>query len=286
MAKLPPTMREDRDPSRRLGAMRGRRRAAACLALAALAIAGGGYGSGGGEGQGPPRLQWYVNPDDGGQAEIASRCTENARGRYRIETLVLPLSASDQREQVLRRLAAKDTSIDLMSLDPASRRGATSSRTPGAGSTTVYVTHDQVEAMTLGDRLALPRQGALQQVGTPRERPVNLCAAGFIGSPPMNVLPADVRPDSLRTPFGDVPFDTRRLTGPPGEADVLIAGIRPEQFHDPGHLDEDQRRRRVIHRARVDVVEWLGDEQLVFLPYEAPERIQRQLAELGRELDA
>ena len=65
--------------------------------------------------------------------------------------------------------------------------------------------------MTLGDRLALLRKGALQQVGTPRElyeRPVNLFVAGFIGSPPMNFLPADVRRRLLGTPFGDVPFDT------------------------------------------------------------------------------
>jgi multiple sugar transport system substrate-binding protein len=96
----------------------GRRRATAWLALAALAGAGAGCGGGGGGGEGPPRLQWYVNPDDGGQAEIARRCTENAQGRYKIETPVLPRSASDQREQLLRRLAAKDDSIDLMSLDP------------------------------------------------------------------------------------------------------------------------------------------------------------------------
>jgi trehalose/maltose transport system substrate-binding protein len=98
--------------------MSGRRCAAACLALTALAVAGTGCGSGGEGGSGPPKLQWYVNPDDGGQAEIAHRCTEKARGRYRIETPVLPRSASDQREQLLRRLAAKDDSIDLMSLDP------------------------------------------------------------------------------------------------------------------------------------------------------------------------
>jgi multiple sugar transport system ATP-binding protein len=157
------------------------------------------------------------------------------------------------------------------------------------GSTTVYVTHDQVEAMTLGDRLALLRQGALQQVGTPRElyeQPVNLFVAGFIGAPPMNFLPADVGPDSLRTPFGEVPFDTGPLRGRLGDADVLIAGIRPEQFQDPTLLDDDQRRRSVVHRARVDVIEWLGDEQLLYLPYEASEHIQRQLTELGRELDA
>ena len=67
---------------------------------------------------GPPRLSWYINPDDGGQAEIARRCTEAAGGSYRIETSLLPADASDQREQLVRRLAAKDSSIDLMSLDP------------------------------------------------------------------------------------------------------------------------------------------------------------------------
>jgi multiple sugar transport system substrate-binding protein len=63
-------------------------------------------------------INWYINPDNGGQAEIARRCTEQARGRYRISVSLLPRSASDQREQLLRRLAAKDSSIDLMSLDP------------------------------------------------------------------------------------------------------------------------------------------------------------------------
>jgi multiple sugar transport system substrate-binding protein len=88
------------------------------VVVAALALAGAGCGDGDGGGEGPPRLQWYVNPDDGGQAEIGRRCTAKAQGRYRIETPVLPRSASDQREQLLRRLAAKDSSIDLMSLDP------------------------------------------------------------------------------------------------------------------------------------------------------------------------
>jgi multiple sugar transport system substrate-binding protein len=97
--------------------MRQQRHPTAWLVVAVLALAGAGCGGDSG-GEGPPRLQWYVNPDDGGQAEIARRCSQNARGRYRIETPVLPRNASDQREQLLRRLAAKDSSIDLMSLDP------------------------------------------------------------------------------------------------------------------------------------------------------------------------
>ncbi|WP_347060332.1 extracellular solute-binding protein [Blastococcus sp. HT6-30] len=72
----------------------------------------------GGDSAGPPTLTWYINPDNGGQAELASRCTEAAEGRYRIETALLPRDAASQREQLVRRLAAKDASIDLMSLDP------------------------------------------------------------------------------------------------------------------------------------------------------------------------
>jgi multiple sugar transport system substrate-binding protein len=76
-----------------------------------LAACGGGDG-------GAPTLTWYTNPDSGGQAEIAKRCTEAAQGRYRIETSVLPRDSPSQREQLVRRLAAEDSSIDLMSLDP------------------------------------------------------------------------------------------------------------------------------------------------------------------------
>ncbi len=71
-----------------------------------------------GSDSGPPTVTWYINPDSGGQAELASRCTDAADGRYRVETTLLPREASSQREQLARRLAANDDSIDLMSLDP------------------------------------------------------------------------------------------------------------------------------------------------------------------------
>lgn len=71
-----------------------------------------------GAGSGPPVLTWYINPDNGGQASIAASCTEAAGGAYSIETSLLPRDAAAQREQLARRLAAKDSSIDLMSLDP------------------------------------------------------------------------------------------------------------------------------------------------------------------------
>ena len=77
------------------------------------------------------------------------------------------------------------------------------------GVTTVYVTHDQTEAMTLGDRVAVLKKGVLQQVASPRElyeHPVNLFVAGFIGSPPMNFVPARIRGDQLELPFVSVPL--------------------------------------------------------------------------------
>ncbi|MCC2307071.1 extracellular solute-binding protein [Cellulomonas chengniuliangii] len=94
-----------------------RRRTRLVGTVLALAVAGG-LAACGGSGSGAPTLTWYINPDDGGQAQIASECTEAADGAYTIETSVLPRDASAQREQLARRLAAKDSSIDLMSLDP------------------------------------------------------------------------------------------------------------------------------------------------------------------------
>ncbi|MFC5066042.1 extracellular solute-binding protein [Actinomycetospora atypica] len=67
---------------------------------------------------GPPTLTWYINPDDGGQAEIAKRCTDAAGGRYSIAISTLPRESSDQRQELVRRLAANDSSIDIISLDP------------------------------------------------------------------------------------------------------------------------------------------------------------------------
>jgi multiple sugar transport system substrate-binding protein len=91
-----------------------RRTAAAALATAAVtAVAGCGAGE-----TGPPNLVWYINPDSGGQEEIAARCSEAAGGAYTISTSTLPRESSEQRQQLVRRLAANDASIDLMSLDP------------------------------------------------------------------------------------------------------------------------------------------------------------------------
>jgi multiple sugar transport system substrate-binding protein len=92
------------------------RRSAALLA-AALALVSGGLGACADD-SGTPTLNWYINPDNGGQSRLAAACSQASGGKYRIETSVLPNAATAQREQLVRRLAAKDSSIDLMSLDP------------------------------------------------------------------------------------------------------------------------------------------------------------------------
>ncbi|OLL72614.1 N-Acetyl-D-glucosamine ABC transport system, sugar-binding protein [Pseudonocardia sp. Ae150A_Ps1] len=93
---------------------RWRRVLAAGVAAAALV----GLAGCGGAPAGPPVLNWYINPDDGGQAEIAAACTAASNGAYRIEVSTLPRQSSEQRQQLIRRLAANDSSIDIMSIDP------------------------------------------------------------------------------------------------------------------------------------------------------------------------
>jgi multiple sugar transport system ATP-binding protein len=155
------------------------------------------------------------------------------------------------------------------------------------GVTTVYVTHDQTEAMTLGDRVAVLKKGVLQQLATPRElyeQPVNLFVAGFIGSPPMNFLPAQVKGDKVEMPFVtvDVPEHARERVAGKG---LLLAGIRPEYFEDANLVDASKRQRGQTFTATIDVVEWLGNEQYAYIPFEAPQEVQQQLSDLEREMD-
>jgi len=156
------------------------------------------------------------------------------------------------------------------------------------GITTVYVTHDQTEAMTLGDRVAVLRRGVLQQLAAPRdlyEQPVNLFVAGFIGSPPMNFMPATVKGDKVELPFATVDLPEHVRDGRIPEDTLLIAGIRPEYFEDASVLDASKSDGATF-RATIDVVEWLGNEAFGYIPYEAPPEVEAQLEELAKELDS
>jgi multiple sugar transport system ATP-binding protein len=156
------------------------------------------------------------------------------------------------------------------------------------GITTVYVTHDQTEAMTLGDRVAVLKRGVLQQLATPRElytNPVNLFVAGFIGSPPMNFLPATVEGNQVKLPFGTVTIPEAKAKNAQGKG-LMIAGIRPEHFEDAAVMESGKASASgSTFKTKVDVVEWLGNQAYAYSPFEAPEEVQRQLLELERDLD-
>jgi len=159
------------------------------------------------------------------------------------------------------------------------------------GTTTIYVTHDQTEAMTLGDRVAVMRAGVLQQVGSPMELynyPQNLFVAGFIGSPAMNFMPAKLDGDSVSLPVGTVrlPQELGERVGRREGGGSLIAGIRPESFEDAA-LVRDNRDRGTTFRAQIEVVESMGSELYAHFRVAAEERVDSQeLRELAEDAGA
>jgi multiple sugar transport system ATP-binding protein len=160
------------------------------------------------------------------------------------------------------------------------------------GTTTVYVTHDQTEAMTLGDRVAVMRSGILQQVGPPSElygNPKNLFVAGFIGSPAMNFMPGTVQGDTVKLPMGEVRIDDdarQRLGAGDGGGRSVIVGIRPESFEDASLLSGDTRDRGVTFEAKIDLVESLGAEDYVYFQVESGAMDSDQLQDLAKDAGA
>ncbi|MEU8157181.1 sn-glycerol-3-phosphate ABC transporter ATP-binding protein UgpC [Micromonospora sp. NPDC048986] len=159
------------------------------------------------------------------------------------------------------------------------------------GTTTVYVTHDQTEAMTLGDRVVIMRGGAVQQVGPPQElydHPKNLFVAGFIGSPSMNFLHAAVQDGELHTALGAVPLGdrVRRELEAADAPRELILGIRPEHFEDAELVDDDTRRRGMEFEAPVDIVESMGSDKYVYFTVEGEKASAAELEELAADAGA
>lgn len=155
------------------------------------------------------------------------------------------------------------------------------------GTTTLYVTHDQTEAMTLGDRVAVLRKGELQQVASPRalyEQPVNLFVAGFIGSPPMNFVPGEISGGQIELPFGTFEMPDR-IAKAVGDRSLVIVGLRPEHFEDERLVDESKKDRGQTFDAKIDVTEWLGSELYAYVPFKTHESVKDKLEELDRELD-
>jgi multiple sugar transport system ATP-binding protein len=149
--------------------------------------------------------------------------------------------------------------------------------------TTVYVTHDQTEAMTLGDRVAVMRAGVLQQVGTPAELyngPKNLFVAGFIGSPAMNFMPAEISGGRVQLPLGEAELDERLRGAKDGP---VIAGLRPESIEDAELVGDLAEERGIVFEAEVDLVESLGSDLFVYFHVESAGVQSDQLADLVEE---
>ena len=147
--------------------------------------------------------------------------------------------------------------------------------------TTIYVTHDQIEAMTLGQRVAVMREGRIQQVDTPQElytRPANLFVAAFIGSPAMNLVEAELADGALH--FGGYAISLPEAGSPP--ADRVIAGIRPEAFEDAAFADPSLPQIDV----QVEVVEELGADTHVIFTVAAPRVDVSEVREAAGEEDA
>ena len=146
--------------------------------------------------------------------------------------------------------------------------------------TTVYVTHDQTEAMTLGDRIALMRRGVVQQLGSPRElyeEPVNLFVAGFIGSPAMNFLRGEIDGSRIKLPM----LETDLPSGVVGKnKGTVIAGIRPENFEDASLVPQEDLGHGAKFKATIEVIEWMGSELFAYFTVGGA-----AVSELGRHAD-
>jgi multiple sugar transport system ATP-binding protein len=166
------------------------------------------------------------------------------------------------------------------------------------GTTTIYVTHDQIEAMTMGDRIAVMRKGELQQVGQPQDlydKPVNLFVGGFIGSPAMNMFEGTlVRSDGglsvevgeQRLALGDdAPSARPALQAYEGR--TIVLGIRPEHVEDAALATDAPADRRL--RGTVELTEALGAEIVAHISLEAKpaltEDVRELAADIGEELE-
>ena len=153
--------------------------------------------------------------------------------------------------------------------------------------TTVYVTHDQTEAMTLGDRVVVLRGGVVQQVGSPQflyDNPANLFVAGFIGSPAMNFMPATLENDQLTTSLGQVTLSdrVRQLVAAANAPREVIAGLRPEHFEDARLLDTNAQPNNTF-TATVDVLESMGSDKYAYFTVEGEVATSAELDELAAD---
>jgi multiple sugar transport system ATP-binding protein len=237
------------------------------------------------------------------QGEINTKVEEAARIldlQDHLERKPANLSGGQRQRVAMGRAIVRDPKVflrdePLSNLDAKLRvqmRTEVSRIQKRLGTTMVYVTHDQTEAMTLGDRVAVMRAGVIQQVDSPKvlyEDPLNLFVAGFIGSPAMNFLPAKLSGDTLELPFGStqLPDEIKSKIGPtqPGDGGSrdVIAGLRPEHFEDAAVADERHHHAGMKFKVTIDVVESMGSELYAYFDVEAKAAESEELAALAED---
>jgi len=229
-------------------------------------------------------MEFALNLAKTPQATISERVEEAARIlglSHHLGRKPANLSGGQQQRVAMGRAIVRDPAAFLMdkplsNLDAKLRvqmRTEISRLQRRLGTTMVYVTQDQTEAMALGDRVAVMRTGVLQQVGSPQElyeRPVNLFVAGFIGSPAMNFMAGTLEERGLRTGLGDIRLADRlrQAVERAGIGREVIVGIRPENFQDAALVPPDVRSSGITFQATIDIVESLGSETYVYFTRE------------------
>ncbi|BBZ42921.1 ABC transporter ATP-binding protein [Mycobacterium parmense] len=220
------------------------------------------------------------------KAEIAQKVEETAKTLDLTELLdrkPSQLSGGQRQRVAMGRAIVRHPKAFLMdeplsNLDAKLRvqmRGEIARLQKRLGTTTVYVTHDQTEAMTLGDRVVVMHGGVAQQIGTPDElyeHPANLFVAGFIGSPAMNFFSATLTPTGLTLPFGEAmltPEVQRVIEAHPKPRSVIV-GVRPEHLADAALIDGYQRIRALTFEVKVELVESLGADKYVYFTTSGP----------------
>ncbi|MGJ0119093.1 ABC transporter ATP-binding protein [Williamsia sp. MIQD14] len=238
------------------------------------------------------------------KSEIASKVDEAAKildlGQY-MDRKPANLSGGQRQRVAMGRAIVRNPKAFLMdeplsNLDAKLRvqmRTEISRLQQRLGTTTVYVTHDQTEAMTLGDRVVVLRGGHVQQIGSPQElyaNPANLFVAGFIGSPAMNFIPGTLGANAVQTALGDivVPEHQRavsaaRSVGSNGE---VLVGIRPEHFEDARLLDPTARSAGGTFSAHVEVLESMGSDKFAYFTVDGQRASSDALAELAADSGA
>jgi len=154
------------------------------------------------------------------------------------------------------------------------------------GTTTLYVTHDQTEAMTLGDRVVVMRGGVVQQVGSPAHlyaHPANLFVAGFIGSPSMNFLPGQIKGGgTVVTPLGEtqLPDRLRQALDKSTSGGDVIVGVRPEHFEDASLVGDKP---GATFDAPIDIVEAMGSDVYAYFTVKGEQAHSRDLDDLAKD---